>query len=267
MKKNIIFSIIILIVVAAGVYAYLTKQPSVPPAVTEVTVPIELEYDLKTIERAHSGKDNRDTYSISIEYPVITSGIEMEALSRINQSIKEAAENSANAAEGSFKENMEGTLPAYIPAEPSKQEGDAKIIADLGSLPIINVEFNSYTYSGGAHGISVRETFIFDAKNGERLTSEDIFRGNYLEKLSALSLTELKSEDPHASKYTFAEEGTKPDPDNFKVFTVQPNGFHIIFGDYQVGPYTIGTTEIVLPFSSLEANLTSRFKEILSNTK
>ncbi len=214
-----------------------------------------------SIEKISFGGE-KDKYQIDAEYPQITSGISDIAKARINSELKRWATDGVEKAKSDF----EGML-----SDPGLTRSDlaltyvSKVAVknDFKLLPFINISFETYTYSGGAHGITAINTFIYNANTGERINLDKVFVGDYLSWLSILSLDELKKVDPNLETYSFALDGTKPTADNFSIWTLEPDGFHIVFSDYQVGPYVVGRPEVIIPYTSLKNVLNPNLKTLL----
>ena len=195
----------------------------------------------------------KNKYQIEAEYPSIGSGIPGLAKNKINTELEKWAKDGVGKSKADFEDMLK---------DPELTRSDlgltyvskVTIKNDFKKLPYINVSFETYTYSGGAHGITVVNTFVYDANTGERMELGDVFSldtpidSSFLKRIGELSLNALKDMDPKLETYSFAEEGTKPLPENFQTWTLEPDGMHLIFSDYQVGPYVVGRPEIVIPY-------------------
>jgi hypothetical protein len=250
---TIIFTAAILALVLPWVFSH--KEQSVGP----------LTFETREISYSRAGKDNRDTYSIKATYPFFTGGFSDEIGSKINNTLTASVRSVTLAIKTDFETEYGSKDEAntYVPQEPLTYEGESEVSADLGRLPFANVTLTGYQYSGGAHGITVISTSVFDTRTGDEITLPTLFEGDYLNTLSRLSLAELKRIDPDMTTFTFAEDGTLPDKDNFSAFSLEPDGLHLIFQDYQVAPYVAGEPEIVIPYSSLSEVIALKYKSLL----
>jgi len=224
-----------------------------------------LAYETKEIAYNRAGDDNRDTYSIKAEYPFFTDGFTEEVAGKINDTLTAAVRSTALSVKKEFEDQFGSgdDTNTYVPPVPLSYEGQADVSADLEKLPFVNITLNGYQYSGGAHGLTVITTSVFDVETGNRITLPVLFEGDYLNSLSRLALAEIKRIDPELTTFTFAEDGTLPSENNFSTFTLKPDGFHLIFQSYQVAPYVVGEPEIVIPYASLEDILDPKYKEVL----
>lgn len=114
-----------------------------------------------------------------------------------------------------------------------------------------------YVYMGGAHGLSTRNFFNFDLKTGKLLKETDIFTENYeqaIKDLIKIRIVEQSMEDS-----TMVPISNLEDTD-YWVDAIKPNGnFYItessinyVFNPYEIAPYSLGETEVILPFDRLK---------------
>jgi hypothetical protein len=114
-----------------------------------------------------------------------------------------------------------------------------------------------YVCMGGAHGLSTRNFFNFDLNTGKLLTEADIFTENYDESLKELIKTRIVEQSVEDS--TMIPISNLEDTD-YWVDTIKPNGnFYItessinyVFNPYDIAPYSLGETEVILPFDRLK---------------
>ncbi len=126
-----------------------------------------------------------------------------------------------------------------------------------------SIVWNISTYTGGAHGSVELLAQNFDMKNGTPLILDDIFTDpqNALLILSRVSrqvLSEGVLEDfrnPEGDD-GFIDEmlraGTEPQPENFVVFCLIPNGLRVYFPPYQVAPYAAGVQSVDITLDALQ---------------
>ncbi len=211
----------------------------------------ELKY---SIQKMTLGSE-KEKFTMEAEYPVIESGIPEKVKNTINTELEKSVRSSIENSKLDFDDLL--TDPFISSSELNLTYiSKVKIENDFEQLPFINISFETYYYSGGAHGITAIETFVYNALTGEKMSLDKVLAGDYLNKLSELSLMEIKKIDPKLETYNFAEDGTKPIAENFQTWTLEPDGMHIIFSDYQVGPYVVGRPETVIPYE--------KFGELLS---
>ncbi|MPN12476.1 hypothetical protein SDC9_159794 [bioreactor metagenome] len=109
---------------------------------------------------------------------------------------------------------------------------------------------------GGAHGLSTSNYLNFNIKNGKKITESDLFSDNYVTKLSELIKVRIVEQ-------SFEDKSNEPilslNDTDFWVEAIKPNGnFYItdesinyVYNPYEIAPYYMGQTEVVLPFYRL----------------
>lgn len=127
----------------------------------------------------------------------------------------------------------------------------------LNDERIYSYGINRYIFMGGAHGLSNLTYLIFDLKTGKRITEKDIFKDNYIKVISELIKVRIVEQSKE-------DENLQPinnlDDTDFWVDAIKPNGnFYItdesinyVFNPYEIAPYYMGQTEVVIPFDRLK---------------
>lgn len=188
------------------------------------------------------------TYAISISIPRTE-----------NNALADSVQTYAEFLEAEFVE-------MYGPDSFSPQEYEALGFADGRQYELIvggrfwqygsisGMVLERYTYTGGAHGATDFLHFAFDA-DGTPITLEALFvaQSRYLERIAEYVRPPLrkKLEDKNVFLENMFDVGTKADPGNYMVFTLDKEGITFVFQEYQVAPYVAGVQTITVPFSNL----------------
>lgn len=212
-------------------------------------------------ENINYGGEDKE-YKIESKYPVFTEGLSKDVQEKINLRVKDFITKSVDESKTEF-DSLAKELSTLGSLAKPQYLANVSVQNDLSKNSFLNVTFEIYVFSGGAHGITALKTFVFDTKSGEEMSLQKVFVGEYLKTLSILSKEALKAKDPDGDIYSFIEEGTTPEPDNFSIFTLEDDGMHITFGDYQVGPYVVGHPEIVISYDKLSEILRSEIKGLI----
>ena len=132
---------------------------------------------------------------------------------------------------------------------------------DMDSSPVyedanhISFLLNVYQFTGGAHGTTSLIPVTYSKQTKKLLSLEEAVQPTRKDWLSALSTEARKQLNDQVKKQTFVSDedwinkGTEPSKENFSVFKLEKNAVRIIFSQYQVGPYSSGMPEIVVPRS------------------
>jgi len=243
------FLVVVLVVAIIAVVLLLVNKKQGTISQTNVATSSAIIFRDKTV----SEKDAKDTYEIDASYPVVSGLANIKVVNNINAALLAYISQAVS----DFKTNNVGGNPD-VPAGvgPSTLSIEYST-STLSSANILSVQFDSEFYSvGAAHPGHQSDTFVFNIVTGKIIALADLFTGNYLQVLSGYSrkaLTDQLTEAlQSAPDMDMINAGTDPsDPDNFKTFFPDSDGLHIVFNEYQVGPYVIGRQEVVVPYSVL----------------
>ncbi len=116
----------------------------------------------------------------------------------------------------------------------------------------ISYIFRIEDYTGGAHPNHRIYTVVYDIKNNEIITIDDLINKNQniLNIFSETSREILKSNNRITSS-TMLYEGTKPKIQNFQNFVFSKNGIILFFQEYQVAPYSQGEFNVLINYKKL----------------
>lgn len=120
------------------------------------------------------------------------------------------------------------------------------------SADIITIEFNLYTYTGGAHPNAEVTYDSFHAHNGERLQLTDIVSD--VGKLAALAEEKFRQQKELPPDADLGEAGYTFENNQFALnenFGVLEEGIIFYYNDYEIAPYAMGPTEILITYDEL----------------
>lgn len=114
-----------------------------------------------------------------------------------------------------------------------------------------------YVYMGGAHGLETRNYYNFDLKTGKLIAEKDLFTDNYTLALASLIKKQIlaNSENIKNSESIKSLDDTDFFPDSIKPnnnFYITDESINYVFNPYEIGPYYLGETEVILPFGSIK---------------
>lgn len=102
-----------------------------------------------------------------------------------------------------------------------------------------------YTYTGGAHGMSITKAYVFDTKSGDVVDESEFFKEDYMPQLSAMLTAHAK--DNSENMPLFVSE-VEPNGN----FEVSEDGITYIYNPYDIAPYSEGTILITVPWKELK---------------
>ncbi len=142
----------------------------------------------------------------------------------------------------------------------------------LNDKNIYSYGISRYVFMGGAHGLITLTYLNFDLQTGKKITEDDLFTTGFVSKLTEI----LKS---RIVEQSIEDKDTEPILDlentDYWVDAIKPNGnFYItdesinyVFNPYEIAPYYMGQTEVVIPFIRLSGLLKPKcvISQIINN--
>lgn len=119
---------------------------------------------------------------------------------------------------------------------------------------ILSITLNLYSYTGGAHGSSVDESFNFDINTGNRGVIEDFLGNN--RNYNKIILDNVKATINKNPELYFKEAVDKLNviPYNQKFFLTYKD-LVIYFDEYEIAPYVAGIPKFYIPLSKFPKGL------------
>ena len=193
-------------------------------------------------DKKDNGKDKKQgiSYEADIDYPVF----EKEQL--LNAQVSDIVQKNLEAFNNEF-------FSAEAPAYPQAFEFDMDSSSVYEDANHISFLLNVYQFTGGAHGTTSLIPVTYSKQTKKLLSLEEAVQPTRKDWLSALSTEARKQLNDQVKKQTFVSDedwinkGTEPSKENFSVFKLEKNAVRIICSQYQVGPYSSGMPEIVVP--------------------
>lgn len=206
-----------------------------------------IEFETRQIEEVNKEK----FYNISVIYPEI---MNIRGANLINQRIREFVEKEIS----DFKNEIFAPDKNIFLNHPSEYNIRYKIT--YSDEKIISLCLIIYTYlSGAAHGLISYETINFDINRGSDINLSDIFieNSNYLERISEIVKEKIRKKVENEMKFTnlieeWLDEGTAPKEENYSAWSISKDGIIFYFAPYQVGPYALGSFQILVPYNEIK---------------
>ena len=113
---------------------------------------------------------------------------------------------------------------------------------------------DQYTYTGGAHGSTIRTSDTWDFSSGRYLTLADFYPHNpaYREGIFRILDQQVKAREKD-SPSTYFDDYQALIRSTFKPesFFATPKGIVIYFQQYDIAPYSTGIPEFLIPFKNV----------------
>ncbi|UVI30192.1 PdaC/SigV domain-containing protein [Paenibacillus spongiae] len=212
---------------------YLGFQGVYNPAQKSLDISKRVMNDIRITSESLDKSNNNA--SIVIGYPHV-SGLTEEAQQAINAVLKQKAESFAAASE-----KQAGQRDGKVERKYGFQQNYAVTFNREGVLSIV---IDQYSYTGGAHGITVREGLTFSLKDGKQIELGDLLKSapNYKQTLDSKLKEKMKKEP-----FEVEAVGLKDKPD----FYVKEGGLAIFYQQYEIAPYAAGFPTYTFTFGEL----------------
>ena len=126
------------------------------------------------------------------------------------------------------------------------------------NYPIISLYMDKYEFTGGAHGMTFRDSQTWNLNYGKRLTLSQLFKKNYSYKKVILQEIKKQAHEREDSKadiyFDHLDESIERyyDPKNYYL---TDKGIVIYYPLYTIAPYSEGIQEFVIPYSMFNGNI------------
>ena len=130
---------------------------------------------------------------------------------------------------------------------------------DYLSEKVVSINKLVYEYTGGAHGNYATVNSVYSLENGNKLKIEDLIidlKSADLIKLIVDKLVKIEGRD--ANSY-FGLDEISLENNNFYLIS---KGLVFTWGIYEIGPYAIGETRVLIPTEEIKPYLKDEYKTI-----
>jgi hypothetical protein len=249
---------IISIVMLAGMLVSCSSNP------TLTTTPAEqadsLNYETITMMQSIDGcdKDSSGCTYIEFAYPqfINTSGLLADSLTAIIQHTFGDSEKNILSPD-SVQHNFIASYIAfkkkeYIYTTPWFVEKSLMVLSQNPKW--ISLVYDERTFTGGAHPNSYKLYSVIEKASGRKMILTDFFDSTAIYKLMGLGETEFRSVKGINPNQGLEDAGYWFEKNRFHLnnnFYLNENGITFFFNHYEVGPYSLGSTEITIPANKL----------------
>jgi hypothetical protein len=260
-----IWSYFVFLVILLNLYAC-RQQKSTMVESTSASISRNLPYEIREIRKTDGDCEspNAPCVILSIMYPIVSSGTEA-AQEKINNDIEtlvstkmqrytseQLVETTNLDSIGEAFINRFNQLLIDFPEYQQRWSYNLEGSIAYDSADIITIEFNLYTYTGGAHPNAEVTYDSYDAQNGERLQLTDIVSD--VDKLAALAEEKFRQQKELLPDADLSEAGYTFENNQFALnenFGVLEEGIIFYYNDYEIAPYVMGPTEILLTYEEV----------------
>ena len=212
------------------------------------------------------GSPNEMSVSVTIEYPAggvpaeaadrMTSAILKEALGADTGDVAEAVEHYISTVSEEYRSECADLAEDFNGLEELVGalcwERQVSVLYHGSHNGISSFSAITYDYSGGAHGSTVERCLNFRLSDGSPVRETDLFIDGYADTLSGLLSARLGMAFSNPEDYdALFIKDIEPNGN----FLVSEEGITYVYGQYEIGPYSLGTIEVSLAWEELEGLL------------
>ena len=135
---------------------------------------------------------------------------------------------------------------------------------ECNTKDLVSVLVESYSYTGGAHGLTTCYGKNYDVKNKKFVKYEDVFCDGFEEELAGLIDEKLSNpeEGEDYGLFPFYKDSlTDIFTPGFETFYFTEDGITFIYGEYLIAPYASGNIFVEIPYEELNHLLKDEYKK------
>lgn len=120
---------------------------------------------------------------------------------------------------------------------------------------IVTIQTEIYSYTGSAHPNSKTTYANFNSTNGKRIFLIDLLKDNYEEELNKIAARIFRKVNGLTIDQNLEEAGYWFVDNKFSLndnFGIKDDGLLFYFNAYEIAPYSMGQTEVFVPYSNIE---------------
>lgn len=191
---------------------------------------------------------NDSICSVNISYPVFssTSASVNSKLGKLNSAIETYIDTLSSNVAAQATEMMTDLADSPL----GRPEWNCEL--SIESTPFLSehlasVLFTTYTYLGGAHGMTEYKAVNFDVRSGEILSDEQLIDYSQTARINELLKSHFENPDN-----CFWEE---PTLEKASAIVAEKEAVKFVYEQYVLGPYSCGAAQITVPATELKGIL------------
>ncbi len=201
-------------------------------------------------------EDMGEGYEIHLNYPELQGYENQEVLKEWNEQLSVALTEVDGIKKAAGEETSDEDNAMGIPYEYSES-----YTIEHNKDAYVSMTTQVYQYTGGAHGMTIQQTYHFDLVKGKVLTLSDFFEpgSNYEDIINGIVVQGIKDGQ---YEYYLGEEGF-PGVNEATNFYFAEDGLHVYFQEYEIAPYAAGLPEFIVPYDVIKESLQSEYSFLL----
>jgi hypothetical protein len=144
---------------------------------------------------------------------------------------------------------------------------DVKADVVFQNTHLVSIECLQSEYTGGAHGMNTRLLQTFHIKTGKPIELEDIISSGNKDKFLTIADSIFRHSKTLSSREDLNKTGYYFKSNKFELnanFMFTNNGIEFHYNPYEIAPYVMGATTIVIPYECVRKLLTPSIRKDIS---
>lgn len=148
-------------------------------------------------------------------------------------------------------QDLKAEMPALAEAWHYKGTITPLVLADS----LVSLEIREEYYTGGAHGGSSRHFINIRPESGADVTLTSLLKSGYEEPLTRLGEKIFRDSHNLSPTASLLENSFEFPDDKFQLpsnYGFAKDGIVFYYNSYEIGPYSSGPTELIIPYTNLK---------------
>lgn len=224
-----------------------------------------IKYSIKKFERTFTSPYTtlKNYAKIFFEYPVITKAANQQVKDSIAKYVKETFLNNyfGNAKSKSLDEMADSLFKDFksfqeeFKDSPQSWEIEGTTSVIYNNHSIVSLQTDTYWYLGGVHPNELSLLVSLNSENGKRINFSDLFKNEYKAELTKIAEKIFRKEKGLNQDENLEEAGFWFEENKFSLnenFEIKNEGLFFYFNSYEIAPYSMGPTEILIPYDEIK---------------
>ena len=270
-KKLVILNLLLVQVALFGIYScdmFTTKNKketvASEPGKQQPSRAEALTYDLTSFKKRSKVCDSGDKQcaEVVVQYPYfqqsnasfINSIIEKKVKTALHETVfnDEVPNVSVEKMADMVIEDYESFIDEFQDSS-EKWDISVSVVSTFQKNQLLSLSFSTESYTGGAHANSFIEYMILDLKNEQELKVGDLVSSK--KQLNTVAERLFRKQKNLSAAQSLQEEGYFFEGGKFKIsdnIGIQQNGLVIYFNSYEIAPYAMGPSAVIVPFYEIK---------------
>lgn len=236
----------------------LSSSLGMPAAASPQPVSLYTMQRFEQVDSTCKASKTQDCTYFSVKYPVLGSFLAPKIQALINQQIQHELLNLKNPS--GLQAQSQKFLQDYRQFQKENPDYQIPWVSEIQiSIAFLNrdmlgLRLDSYSFTGGAHGITNTVFRNYDLHTGKRLQIQDIFKPGYEKALNQQAEQIFRAQKGLTRWQSLEEAGYWFKNNHFAIndnLLLSPEGLIIHFNVYEIAPYVDGPTEIQVDYPSV----------------